>query len=173
MIWYQHVHNMNSCWASLFLPTKQVRGQRKDAPISFWKLKHVFETDPPPALWEKALQQLSRTPDRALPQTSLQLLSSKPADDWRHPLHSHFTQLWSSISSDSRHDALLDFRGEKHTIHWILIHVTFVRGSIWPRAHQRGLRLTHSGKGWYTTSKIRSSQGISGSRDLYRLLAPG
>lgn len=55
MRWFDtNMYTTYSCWASMFLPTKKSpRGQRKDAPISFWKLKYVFETNPPPSLQGK------------------------------------------------------------------------------------------------------------------------
>lgn len=158
MIWYQHVHNMNSCCTSLFLPTKKHhRRQRKDAPISFWKLKYVLETNPPPSLWEKPSGNCSVRPETRFLQVSCKklcvtlfaaILLSREAPF--HQIH------WVTLS---------DFQGEKCII--------FVRGSIWPRTHHRGLQLAQKCKGWYMTSKSRSSQRISGSLDLYTLLTPG
>lgn len=86
-----------------------------------------------------------------------------------HPLHSHLTQLWSSISPVT----LWRFQGTECRIPQILTRVVCVRGSIWPRAHHWGLQVTCKCTGWCVTSRNRSSRGTSGSQDLYTGLTPG
>lgn len=69
--WDDLILPYNTTWIHVELPCsypqKQSQRARKDAPISFWKLKHVFETNPPPSPLGKGLQQLQRPPDEWTP----------------------------------------------------------------------------------------------------------
>lgn len=112
MIWYQHVYNI--FMLSFHVLTHKKKSQRAKERCShlILEIKICIWDQPTPLPSRKALQQLRCTLDSAHPETSLELIWSKLAEDLRHPLHSHFTQLWNFITSDSEDDAFLDFQGE-------------------------------------------------------------
>lgn len=144
MIWYQHVYNI--FMLSFHVLTHKKKSQRAKERCShlILEIKICIWDQPTPLPSRKALQQLRCTLDSAHPETSLELIWSKLAADLRHPLHSHFTQLWNFITSDSEDDAFFFFlrlSGGKCRIHQIL-NVIFVRGIIWPRA------LITEGRNW-------------------------
>lgn len=98
------------------LTHKNSQRARKDAPISFWKLKHVFETNPPPSLWEKASSHCSAhlrvDTQRIWPIGSLKRLKIPWPSQWLYP-----AVKWSSIS-ETHGVTLSDFQQKRNAEHF-------------------------------------------------------
>lgn len=115
MIWYHHIHNMNSCWASLFLPTETViEGKERCSHLILEIETCIWDQPTPPSSWQRPPQPLQCPPNSGHPETGLQVLSS----GWRFHdhLHSHLIHLWSSISETHR-VTLSDFQQKRNAEH--------------------------------------------------------
>lgn len=153
MRWFDtNAYTTNSCQASVFLPTttttKSPRAQRKDAPISFWKLKYIFETNPPPTpLLRESPPATALHSWQCAPWGQPAVYLNTLAADWCQSLCSHFTSI----------QGILDFWEEKKCRINHIIDAIFVRGSVWPKGSSAegrdGLQVMCKCKGWHVTRK--------------------
>lgn len=169
MIWYQHVYNVFMLSFHVLTHKKSPRGQRKDAPISFWKLKYVFETNPPPSLQGKP----SSNCTALLTAQILRPAYSSSGVSWLKICVTLFTAISPSCETlflqIQRMMLFLDFRGENaEYIRFLMLSLSeelFDLGLI--TEGRNWLQVMHKCKGWCVTRKTTGDQKESQKAKTY------